>query len=133
MADGEHDVDEHVQVALAIVVGIHEMVEDPADQIVVVTDVVRRWHMLDDAGRERYAEPANPSHTPLMRFAWEFTEAIDRAAVADLPESCGSEAAESAALRYWRSHVQQLRAATERGRVAASLHRGRTTVAALSP
>jgi len=106
---------DRVEVALAVVVDIHHVLKDTADQLAIIDDVIRHWRMLNDAGRQRYADTTNPPYSALMRFAGEYVNAIDDAAAADVAEPCSDDAVKSARLRHWGEHVQRLRAASDRG------------------
>ncbi len=124
MTGVQDDGQDRVEVALAVVVDNHHVLKDPADQLAIIDDVVGRWRVLDDAERQRYADPTNHAYSDLMRFAWEYVNTIDDAALVDVPEPCTNEAVKSARLRHWGEHVQRLRAASDRGRTAARLLNG---------
>src|SRR6266511_2102298 len=104
---------DRVEVALAVVVDIHHVLNDPADQLAVIDDVIRHWRLLDDAGRQRYANTTNPAYSGLMRFAWEYVNAIDDAAIVDVADPCTDDAVKSARLisatvrEYHESRVQR--------------------------
>jgi len=119
---------DRVDVALAVVVDIHDLLDDPAEQLAVIDDVIRHWRMLNDAGRQRYADTTNSASSGLMHFAHEYVNAIDEAAVADLAGPCSDDATKSARLRHWIEHVRRLRTASDRARTAASLHNSRMPI-----
>ncbi len=119
---------DRVEVALAVVVDIHHVLNDPADQLAVIDDVIRHWRLLDDAGRQRYANTTNPAYSGLMRFAWEYVNAIDDAAIVDVADPCTDDAVKSARLQHWGEHAKRLRAASDRGRTAACLLNSRMPI-----
>ena len=103
--------DERLLVALACAGDLHDVLPDPADQIVVIDDVVRTWRALQSARRAPYTERGGEWFTAVMHYAWAYVAQVEETAVATLPSGSSSDDFDRACLGYWRQHVSRLTSA----------------------
>lgn len=65
-----------IDIAIAILPLIDDMVTDPADRRLVIADIAHRWQHLPPEQQARY--DGNPQEPGPIAFAIDYTTAIDR-------------------------------------------------------